>query len=132
MGHLIQKHQGVRSTKPKPPPPSSSKEPMLQVQYNEVFLQVTPIIKLYTDYEFRFSVHYRSGHQYVIIAYHCDANLLLLVPFKTRKDSPRLQEYNKIMQRLSNHKLIVDLKIIDNEASVEYKRAIKNKLLIHN
>ena len=100
---------------------------MLQVQYNEVFLQVTPIIKLYTDYEFRFSVHYRSGHQYVIIAYHCDVNMILAVPFKTRKDTHRLKAYNKIMQSLRDHQLCVDLQIMDNKASAEYKRLIKEK-----
>ena len=31
------------------------------------------------------------------------------------------------MQHLSDNKLIVDLQILDNEASVEYKRAIKKK-----
>ena len=31
------------------------------------------------------------------------------------------------MQRLSDHKLTVDLKILDNEASAEYKRVIKKK-----
>ena len=31
------------------------------------------------------------------------------------------------MQRLSDHKLTVDLQILDNEASTEYKRFIKNK-----
>ena len=31
------------------------------------------------------------------------------------------------MQRLTDNKLIIDLQILDNEASVEYKRAIKTK-----
>ena len=31
------------------------------------------------------------------------------------------------MQRLSNHKLTVDLQILDNEAIAEYKRFIKKK-----
>ena len=35
--------------------------------------------------------------------------------------------YDKIMQRLSDHKLTEELQIIDNEASTEYKRAIKKK-----
>ena len=37
------------------------------------------------------------------------------------------------MQRLSNHKLTVDLQILDNEASTEYKRFVKkNGTLITN
>ena len=31
------------------------------------------------------------------------------------------------MQRLTDNKLLVDLKILDNEAGVEYKQAIKTK-----
>ena len=62
-----------------------------------------------------------------MIAYHCDANLILAEPFTSRKDKHRLLAYDKIMQRLSENKLIVDLKILDNEASVEYKRAITKK-----
>ena len=38
----------------------------------------------------------------------------------------QLLAYDKIMQRLSNNKPIVDLQILDNEASEEYKRAITN------
>ena len=62
-----------------------------------------------------------------MIVYHCNANLILAVPFKTRKDNHRLKAYDKLMQRLSYHKLTVDLQILDNEASAEYKRLIKKK-----
>ena len=124
MGHLVQKRQGVRSTNTNPQPPSSPEEPMPQVQYNELFLQVTPISKFYTDDTGRFPVHACSVHQCIMITYHCDKNLILAVTFKTRKDTHRLKSYNKIIQRLSNHNMTVDLQIIENEASVEYKRVI--------
>ena len=62
-----------------------------------------------------------------MIAYHFDANLILAVPFKIRKDMHRLITYNKIMQILSDHKVTVDLKILNNEASIEYKMVIKKK-----
>ena len=51
----------------------------------------------------------------------------MAVPFKTRNDTHRLIAYNKIMQRLSDHKLTTDLQILDNEAITEYKRVIKKK-----
>ena len=66
-----------------------------------------------------------------MIAYHCDANLILAVPFKTRKGTHRLKAYDKILQCLSNHKLTVDLKILNNEASAEYKRVVKKKWKIN-
>ena len=62
-----------------------------------------------------------------MIACHYDANLILSEPFASRKDTHRILAYEKIMQRLSDNKLIVDLKVLDNEASVEYKRAITKK-----
>ena len=62
-----------------------------------------------------------------MIAYHCDANLILSDPFSSRKDTHILLAYNNIMQRLTDNKLSVDLQILDNEASAEYKQSIKNK-----
>ena len=62
-----------------------------------------------------------------MIAYHCNANLILAKPFASRKDTHRLLTYDKIMQRLSDNKLIVDIQILDNEASAEYKRAFMKK-----
>ena len=82
---------------------------------------VTPISKLYTDDTGRFLVHVRSGNIYITIAYHCDANLILAESFPSRTDAHRLLAYNKIMQRLTDNKLCVNLQILDNEASEEYK-----------
>ena len=39
----------------------------------------------------------------------------------------RLLAYDKPMQRLHDHKLTVNLQILDNKASAEYKRVIKKK-----
>ena len=60
-----------------------------------------------------------------MIAYHCDKNLILAVPFKSIKDTRRILAYDKMMQRLRDHELTVDLQILDNEDSTEYKRFIK-------
>ena len=85
---------------------------------------MTPISKLYTDNTGCFLIHARSGNQYIMIAYYCNTNLILAEPFPSRKDTHRLLAYDKIMQRLTENKLSVDLKILDNKASAEYKRAI--------
>ena len=63
-----------------------------------------------------------------MIAYHCDANMILSVPFKSRKDTHRLLAYDKLIQRLQDHELTVDLQILEREASTEYKRVIKKKM----
>ena len=88
---------------------------------------VTPISKLYTDDTGRFPVHARSDNRYIMIDYHCDANLILAEPFSSRKDAHRLLAYNKIMQYPTDNKLCVNLHILDNKASEEYKQTIKNK-----
>ena len=62
-----------------------------------------------------------------MITYHCDANLILVEPFRSRKDKHCLLAYDKLMRRIHDNKLTIDLQIIDNEASAEYKRAIKEK-----
>ena len=98
-----------------------------QVKSNELHVFVTPISKLYTDNTGRFLVHVRSGNRYIMIAYHCDDNLILAESLSSRKDAHILLAYNKIMQRLTNNNLYVELHILDNEASEEYKRSIKNK-----
>ena len=117
--NAVQKIQVVRSTKPKPQPPSSPEEPMPQVRSNELFLQVMHISKLYIDDTGRFPIHSYIGNQYVMIAYHCNTNIILEVPFKTGEDTHRIISYDKIMQRLSYHNLTVNLKILYNEDSKE-------------
>ena len=127
MVHLVQKRQGVRSTKPNLPATSSPNQQLPWFRSNELHIQVTLIIKLYTDDTGRFPVHARSGNQYIMISYHCNANLILAEPFASRKDNRRLLAYEKIMQRLLNNKLTFYLQILENEASAEYKRAITEK-----
>ena len=133
MEHLVQKRQGVRFTNPKPPTTSLPEDPIPWIRSNELFIQVTPISKLYTDDTGRLPIHARSGTQYIIIAYHCNANLILALPFKSRKYTHRLLAYDKLMQRLRDHELTADQQILDNEASAEYKKFIKkNGTLIIN
>ena len=64
---------------------------------NELFIQVTPISKLYTDDTGNFPIHTHSGNKYIIIAYHCDANLIPAEPFTSRKYKHLLLAYEKLM-----------------------------------
>ena len=68
IGHLVQKRQVVRSTKPKIPATSSPVPQLPQVRSDELHIQVTPISKLYTDDTGRFPVHVHSGNQYIMIS----------------------------------------------------------------
>ena len=128
-GHMVQTRQNVRSTKPKRPKPSpspiiTSTSVQTEKPSNELHIRFESISKLYTDDTGRFPVRSRGGNQYVMIAYHCDSNAIFAMPFKTRADRHRLPAYNSIMQRLKDRNLLVDLQILDNEASRQYKQTI--------
>ena len=130
LGHLAQQRQNVRSTRHRQlRAPSGLPNPIIDLTTpalasNELFLNVLPLSKLYTDDTGRFPVKARSGNQYIMIAYHADGNVILQQPFKTKSDAHRLAAYNIIMTRLAAKGLSVDLQIMDNEASAAFKQAI--------
>jgi hypothetical protein len=92
LGHLAQQRQNVRSTKPKCPTPlppttlptaAPSSKDMLS---NQVFIEVYPLSRLYTDNTGCFLIRACSGNQYVMIAFHADGNLILQQAFKSKSD----------------------------------------------
>ena len=62
-----------------------------------------------------------------MMAYHCDSNSIMVVPFKSRKYKDRMATYNTIIQRLKDRNMLVNLQILNNEASKEYTTIIKDK-----
>ena len=83
-------------------------------------------IKLYTNDTGRLPVFSRSGNQYIMVAYH-SSNVILVAPFKARKNKHRIAAYTSIMQRLKDRGLTTHPKVLDNESSQEYKATIKDK-----
>ena len=61
-----------------------------------------------------------------LVSYHL-SSIIVLEPFVYRKDKHRLTAYNIIMQRLKDKNLLVDLQILDNECSKDYKETMKQK-----
>ena len=119
MGNLVIKDKESDPLNPNSRKTSSPDQQLSQVCYNELHIQGAPISKLYTDDTGRFPDHACIGNQYIMIAYHCDAKLMLAKPFASRKNKHHLLAYDKIMRRLSNNKLTVDLQILYNEASIK-------------
>ena len=120
---MVQTRQHVRSTtstrkhsRPTEPIPP---EGLPNEGNNEIHINTTHISKLYTKYMGRFPVISRKGNQYIMVAYHCGANEIMEVPFKSRKDKDRMVAYNTIMQRLKDRNMPVHLQILDNEARKE-------------
>ena len=95
MWHIVQKRQGVRSTRPNLPTTSSPDKQIPRVRSNELLIQVTLISKFYTNDTGCFPVHSHSVKQYIMITYHCDTNLILAEPFTSRKDKDCLLAYEK-------------------------------------
>ncbi len=91
---------------------------------NKVVVCVYPTSKLYTDNTGCFPVKACSGNQYVMIAYHADGYLILQQAFKNRSDTHCITAYNAITTCFTASGLLVDLQILDNEASAAYKQAI--------
>ena len=61
-----------------------------------------------------------------MIAYHCDSHKILQSPFVDRKDKHRIRAYNSIMKKLADRGHHVDIQMLDNEVSAEFKKTIKN------
>ena len=56
---------------------------------------------------------------------------ILVAPFKTRKEKHGLEAYKSIMERLCKNGMIVNLQILDNEASTKFKHIITEDLGIN-
>jgi hypothetical protein len=62
-----------------------------------------------------------------MIAFHADGNLILQQAFKSKSDRHQIAAYNVIMTHLAARGLLVDLQILNNEASAASKEAITFK-----
>ncbi len=133
LGHHAQQHQNIRSTKPKQPTPLSppalptAASSPADVTSNQVSVKVYPLNRLYTDDTGWFPIRARLGNQYIMIAFHADGNLILQQAFKSKSDRHQIAAYNVIMTHLAARGLLVDLQILNNEASAASKEAITFK-----
>ena len=132
---MVQTRQHARSTIPtrkksrptEPIPP----EGLPEEGNKKIHIKTTPVINLYTDDTGRFPVISRKGNQCIMVEYHFDSNAIMVVPFKLGKYKDHMVAYNTIMQRLKDRNILVNLQILDNEASKEYKAIIKDKCNIN-
>ena len=59
-----------------------------------------------------------------MIEYHCDSNTITQYPFVNRKDEQRIRAYTSIIQRLANRGHHLNVQILENEVSVDFKKTI--------
>ena len=62
------------------------------------------------------------------IAYHANGNLILQQVFQTKSNWRYIAAYSTIMTQLAKCGLVVDLQILENEASAEYNATIIDNL----
>ena len=112
---MTQTRQGVRSTnlKTTSSKPTRSLSPLSHnapaKTSNELYVVVEPVSKLYTDEMGRFLIRSRSGHRYIMLAFHCNINSILIEPFQSSHDRHRISAYIRIMTRLQERIHAVDL-----------------------
>ena len=83
-GHMTQTHQGERSINRKATPSNQTRE-VSQIssnipatKSNELFVILKPVSKLYTDDMGQVPICSRFGHRYIMLAFHCDSNAILI------------------------------------------------------
>ncbi|KAL7475350.1 hypothetical protein ACHAW6_001271 [Cyclotella cf. meneghiniana] len=72
----------------------------------------------------RFSTSSCSGNQYIMLAYHCNSNAILVEPFQLHHDCHCIAAHDCIMTRLCDKGHILEHQILDNEASKAYRHSI--------
>ena len=78
----------------------------------------------YSDLTGRFPYTSSRGNQYIMVAYHYDANAILVEPIKNRNAQTLVQAWNKLNNRFRQAGVTPTTYIMDNEASRELKQAI--------
>ena len=94
------------------------------IKTKELHIWDDMISNLYTDDCGRFPIISRSGNKYILIAHHCDSNTIIQEPFANRKKKHMIRAYCSIMKRLDDCGHQVDVRILDNEVSAEFKLSI--------
>ena len=133
MGHLNQERSGLRSTKQHANeitevnnffPPS----PQPNIKSNEViYTIVNTQDKGFFDLPGRFPICSSRGNQYLVIAYHYDANAILGMPIKNRQAATITAAWKAIHSKLSKAAAAPSIWVLDNEASMDLKTAMEKK-----
>ena len=90
---------------------------------SELLLQIfDPTEKVYSDLTGKFPVQSDRGNNYILVAYHYDANNILTIPLKNITGTCILSGITKIYDKLKKRGLTPKLHIMDNEVSEDLKK----------
>ena len=82
--------------------------------------------KIYSNQTGRFPVRSYRGNQYIMVLLEVDSDAILAEPMKDRTSGEMTRAYTSIMDRLHSYGIKPTLHILDNECSVEFKKAIQS------
>lgn len=125
-GHLDQVCQNLRSTRVAPKdllPPDfddifpTQEAPTSTCYVTTIALPTAPTGKYYTDQTRCFPCTSSSGNNYVLLAYHYDANCILAEPISNRKSGSIVAGHKQIVKRLRRAGVKCSFVMIDNECS---------------
>ena len=85
----------------------------------------------YIDLTGRFPSKSAKGNQYIIVAYHYDANAIYAHPIKNRESSTITTAWSTINTKFTIAGVKPNTYIIDNEASLQLKTAMKTEKISH-
>lgn len=137
-GHLSQERSNLQSTKKKTKKSKSNikidtdfcpTSDFPNVKRHEVvyFLTTTDSSCAYTDLMGKFPVQSSRGNNYVLVAYHYDANAILTKDLKNPETQSIVDARMVINARFKKVGVQPTLYIMDNECSTELKLALKKK-----
>ena len=78
-----------------------------------------------TDQTGKFPITSSRGSKYIMVMCEIDGNAILTATMKNRTEGEMIKAYLSLIQRLKNAGIKPKHQILDNEASEEYKRIIK-------
>ena len=82
-------------------------------------------LKMHTDETGKFPIKAASGNQYVMVLVEIGSGAILVEPMGNRTSSEMIKTYQALVDRLHSCGIKPKRRILDNEASIEFKKCIQ-------
>ena len=128
-GHMKGVRQGLRLTK-ETQSQDKDKDPAPVTKQNDIMIKTVDLKEtIYTDQTEKFLYVSSKGNCYIMVAVHVDANAIYVEPMKNRTQEQFVETYERLVTRMRDDGLSIKKQVLDNEASAEYKRSIRQKAI---
>ena len=126
-GHLKQEKQGLQSTQILHDDFYPSSDESSPKTNDIICAMVKPGEKAYMDLTGRFPYCSSRGNEYILVAYHYDANAILGVPLKNRQAATITKGWQHLHSQFITAGVAPNTWILDNETSSELQHAMGKK-----